>query len=155
MERRPGRGQADEHVAALHVLTGDEAVALGDADREADEVELARLHGARVLGHLAADQRAAGLPAAVGDALDELLDVVGVELADRDVVEEEERLGALAHDVVDAHGHEVDADRVEAPGGLRDEGLRADPVGGRDEDGVRVAVARRRRTARRSRRCRR
>ena len=55
-------------------------------------------------------------PAAVGDARDELLDLVGVELADRDVVEEEQRLGALAHDVVDAHRDEVDADGVEAAG---------------------------------------
>ena len=106
-------------------------VALGDADGEADEVELAGLHGAGVLGHLAADERAAGLPAALGHAVDELLDVVGVELADGDVVEEEERLGALAHEVVDAHGDEVDADRVEAAGGLGDERLGADAVGGR------------------------
>ena len=93
------------------------SVALDDADREADQVELARLHGAGVLGHLAADQRAAGLAAALGHALDELLDVVGVELADRDVVEEEQRLGALADEVVDAHGDQVDADGVEAAGG--------------------------------------
>ena len=126
------------------MLAGDQAVALGHADREADEVELAGLHGAGVLGHLAADQRAAGLAAAVGHALDELLDVVGVELADRDVVEEEQRLGALAHEVVDAHRHQVDADRVEAAGGLGDQRLRADAVGGRHEHGVAVAVLRER-----------
>ena len=97
------------------MLAGDEPVALDDADGEADEVELARLHGAGVLGHLAADERAAGLPAALGHAFDELLDVVGVEPADGDVVEEEQRLGALAHEVVDAHGDEVDADRVNRP----------------------------------------
>ena len=105
------------HVARADVLARDEAVAFGDAHREADEVELAGLHRAGMLGHLAAHQCATGLAAAVGHALDQLLDVVGVELADRDVVEEEQRLGALAHDVVDAHRHEVDADRVEAPGG--------------------------------------
>ena len=109
-----GRRQADQHVAGADVLAGDELVALDHADGEADEVELARVHGAGVLGHLAADERAAGLAAALGHALDELLDVVGVELADRDVVEEEQRLGALADEVVDAHGDEVDADGVEA-----------------------------------------
>ena len=97
-----------------------------------------------VLGHLAADQRAAGLAAAVGHALDELLDVVGVELAHRDVVEEEQRLGALADDVVDAHRHEVDADGVEPAGGLGDERLGADAVGGRHQHRVRVAVLRER-----------
>ena len=48
----------------LDAVAGDEPVALGHADGEADEVELARLHRARVLGHLAADQRAPGLAAA-------------------------------------------------------------------------------------------
>ena len=137
MERRPGDGRPMSTSPGAHVLAGDEPVALGDADGEADEVELARLHGAGVLGHLAADERAAGLPAALGDALDELLDVVGVELADGDVVEEEQRLGALAHEVVDAHGHEVDADGVEPPGGLGDQRLGADAVGGRHEHGWR------------------
>src|SRR3546814_1489281 len=65
-------GEADEDVAGLDVLTGDQVVALGGADREAHEVELTGLHRAGVLGHLPADQRAAGLAAAVGDALDEL-----------------------------------------------------------------------------------
>ena len=131
------------------------AVALDDADGEADEVELARLHGAGVLGHLAADERAAGLPAALGHAVDELLDVVGVELADGDVVEEEQRLGALAHEVVDAHGHEVDADGVEPAGGLGDQRLGADAVGRRHEHRAGGSGRSGRRTARRSRRCRR
>ena len=39
---------------------------------------------------------------------------VDVELAAGEVVEEEERLGALHEDVVDAHRHEIDADRVVA-----------------------------------------
>ena len=50
----------------------------------------------------------------VGHARDELLHLVGVELAGGDVVEEEQRLGPHAHDVVDAHGHEVDPDGVVA-----------------------------------------
>ena len=61
----------------------------------------------------------------------------GSSLPDRDVVEEEQRLGALAHEVVDAHGDEVDADRVEPADGLRDQRLGADAVGGRHEHRVR------------------
>ena len=83
------------------------------------------LHGAGVLGHLAADERAARLAATLGHPGHQLVDVVGVERADRDVVEEEERLGAGAGDVVDAHGHEVDADRVEAVGLVGDHRLGA------------------------------
>ena len=45
----------------------------------------------------------ANLAATLGDALHQLGDLVGVEPADRDVVEEEQGLGALGHDVVAAH----------------------------------------------------
>ncbi len=67
---------------------------------------------ARMLGGLAADQRAAGAFAAGRDALDHLGRDVDVEPLADEVVEEEQRLGALHEDVVDAHRDEVDADRV-------------------------------------------
>ena len=117
-----------------HPLARDEAVALGDADREADEVELARFHRAGMLGHLAADERAARPPGSPATTpATSCLMWSGVELADRDVVEEEQRLGALAHEVVDAHRDEVDADGLEPPDRLRDECLRADAIGRRHE----------------------
>ena len=47
-----------------------------------------------------------------GDAGDDRRALVGVELSRREIVEEEQRLGALHDEVVDAHGDEVDADRV-------------------------------------------
>ena len=92
-----------------------------------------------VLGHLTADQGAPGLPAAVGHAGHDVLHDAGIEPTDADVVEEEERVGALDGDVVDAHRHEVDADRVEAAGGLGDLQLRADAVGRADEHRLLVA----------------
>ena len=67
-----------------------------------------------MLRHLAAEQRAPRLAAALGDTGDELVDLLGDELADRDVVEEEQRLRALRGDVVDRHRDAVDADRVAA-----------------------------------------
>ena len=81
--------------------------------RSPGEVERVGVHEARVLGRLAAHERAAGLAAAGRDAADELGDRLGLEPAHRDVVEERERLGAEADDVVGAHRDEVDADRVE------------------------------------------
>ena len=70
---------------------------------------------------------------------DELGDPLRDEVADRDVVEEGERLGAGADDVVGAHRDEVDADRVEATERRGDRGLRADAVGRGDEQ--RLAIA--------------
>ena len=78
---------------------------------------------------------------------------VDVELAAGEVVEEEQRLGALHQDVVDAHRDQVDADGVvpvEREGELE---LGADAVGAGDQDRLAVALAAPR-TARRSRRCR-
>ena len=71
---------------------------------------------------------------------DDLVDLVGHELADRDVVEEEQRLGALRGDVVDRHRDAVDADRVAAVGDAGDQRLRADAVGRRDEQRIAVAL---------------
>ena len=84
-------------------------------------------------GGLAADQRAAGLPAALGDAADDRRALVGVELAGGEIVEEEQRLGALHDEVVDAHGDEVDADRVVLAGLDGDLQLGADAVIGGDQ----------------------
>ena len=67
--------------------------------------------------------------------------VVDVEPAAGIVVEEEQWLGALHHDVVDAHRHQVDADRVGHARLDRDLELGADAVGARDED--RILEARR------------
>ena len=57
-------------------VTGDDGTAvedlrpLDDPDREAREIDLVGGHRPRVLGRLAAEQRAPGLAAALGDARD-------------------------------------------------------------------------------------
>ena len=60
----------------------------------------------------------------------------GVEEPDRHVVEQEERLGTDAGEVVDEHRHEVDADGVVASSQARHLEFGADAVGRRDEDGL-------------------
>ena len=72
----------------------------------------------------------------LGDAGEHLARGADIEPAGREVVEEEQRLGALHDEVVDAHRDEVDADRLVPAGGDRDLELGADPVGGRDQDRI-------------------
>ena len=126
---KPRRGQADDRVARPDGRTVDHPRSLHDPDGGPGQVEGAGGHQPRVLGRLAADERAARRPATRRDAAHQLGHRHGIELADGHVVEERERLGAAAGDVVDAHRHEVDPDRVEAsdPGG--DRGLGPDAVG--------------------------
>ena len=119
----------DEVVTGTHAL-GQQLRALGHTHREAHEVEVARRHGIRVLGHLAADERAAGAPTSIGDATDDRVDHLRHQLADGDVVEEEERLGTLRRNVVGGTD-QVDADRVVPVHHPGDQRLRTDAVGGR------------------------
>ncbi len=136
----PGRRQADEGVTDPDATGPEDAVALHHADGEPHEVELAGLHDAGVFGRLPAEEGGPHLPAALGHAGDEIRHLGRIEVPDRDVVEQEQRLRPLAHEVVDAHGHEVEADRVEAGDLLGNECLGADAVGAGDEDGLAVAA---------------
>jgi len=85
-------------------------------------------------------------------AADHLRGDVDVELAAREVVEEEQRLGALHQDVVGAHRHEVDADGVVAVHRERELELGTHAVGAGDEHGLAKSACRSP-PARRSRRC--
>jgi hypothetical protein len=91
---------------------------------------------ARHFGGFTADEGAAGDAAALGNALDDAGAGGDVELAGGVVVEEEQRLGTLDDDVVDAHGDEVDADGGVAAGFDGDPELGADAIVGGDEDGI-------------------
>ena len=79
--------------------------AFNRADRETGQVIVAFGIHARHLGGLAADQGRASLLAALGDAGDHAGGLLDVQLAGGEVVEEQQRLGALGQQVVDAHGH--------------------------------------------------
>ena len=76
-----------------------EALARAGADLE---VVFARRIGIGQLGCFASDQGAIGLVARTGNAVNELFDDVGIHAAERQVVEEKERLGAERENVVDA-----------------------------------------------------
>ena len=106
-------------------------LAIDDADDEAGDVVFAVGIEARHLGGLAAEQRAAVLAARRAPPGDDLLGDLRRQPAGRQVVEKEQRLGALHEDVVDAVIHEVRADGVVSTGQERDLQLRADAVGAR------------------------
>ena len=135
---QPGRGHADHHVVGLDRPAVDHPLLLGHADAEAGQVVIAGGVDVGQDGRLAAQQGAVGLDAAVRDALDDLLQQGRIVLGHGHVVEEEQRLGPAAQGVVDAHGHQVDADRVvhaRRHGHLE---LRAHAVGAGDQHGVLV-----------------
>ncbi len=74
--------------------------------------------------------------APVSDALHHGGDPLRIDLAGGDVVEHEERLGPETDQIVDAHGHQVDAHGAVAAGGLGHRELGPHPVGRRDQHRV-------------------
>ena len=121
---------------AHNIGARQDAVTLHRTDGKAREiVVLCRIH-ARHLGGLAADQRAAGLPAALGDARHHAAGRLHIELAAGEIVEKEQRLRALGEQIVDAHGDEIDADGGVQAGIDGDLELGADAVVGRHQDRV-------------------
>ena len=129
-----GGGQPDEHVPRGDPRTVDDVLALDHADDEPRQVVLARLVEVGHLGRLAADQRAAGVPAGTRQTGDHLQHHVPLDLPHGDVVEEEERHRSLDQDVVDAVIHEVHADGLVVAGLDRHLQLGADAVGAAHED---------------------
>ena len=107
---RAARGEAKDHVARHDRAAVDNALLLDHADAESREVVLALGIHAGHFGGLAADQRATGKLATLGDAFHHLRSDALVELAAGEIIQEEKRFGALYQHIVHAHGHEVHAD---------------------------------------------
>ncbi len=131
-----GGGDTEDNVAGRDIRSRQQPVALDRADREAGEIIVFRRVHARHFGSLAADQRTAGLAAALGDALDDFRGPRRIELAGGEIIEEEQRLRALHHQIVDAHGDQIDADRVVPVGADRELEFGADAVGGGHQQGI-------------------
>ena len=91
-------GQAERDVADFQSGARQQAAALGGADGKAGQIVVALGVEAGHFGRFAADQGAAGFDAAGRDALDDFGADRRIELAGREIIEEEQRLGALHDD---------------------------------------------------------
>ena len=132
----PGGGQAEDHVAGLDLGLVKDLVLIHHAHGEAGQVILVDGIEAGHLGGLAADEGSAGLDTALGHTGDDARDLLRDVLAAGDVVQEEQGLGTHADDVVDAHGHAVDAHGVVLVHEERQLEFRAHAVGAGDQDGL-------------------
>ncbi len=128
-----------------HVVDGADEVTVkltdkrDRADREAGQIVVAFLVHARHLGRLAADQGASGQRTALSDPGHDAGGLVDVQLAGGEVVEEQQGLGALGQQVVDAHADQVDPHGVMQAGVDGDLQLGPDAVGSRHKQGIGVA----------------
>ncbi len=136
-----GRGHADEHIADRNRAPVDQPLTIDDADDETGEIVLAIGIDAGHLRGLAAEERAAVVAARGSHPTDDRLGDRRRQPTGGEIVEKEQRLGALHEDVVDAVIDEIDTDRVVLVGEEGDLQLGANAIGARDEHRMLVSPA--------------
>ena len=99
---------------AFTVFPGQDLLTLDRTHRESREVIVVAVIHARHFGGFAADQGAARLLAAIGNARDHLARGCYVQFPRGVIIKEEQRFSALYNQIVHRHGDEVDADVVVA-----------------------------------------
>ena len=129
-------GERKDHVAGSHFGVVDDLLFIDDTDGKACEVVVLGGHKTGVLGGLTADQRRAGLHAALGNAGNDSGDLLGNVFAARDIVQEEKGSCAAANNVVDTHGDGINADGVVLVHEDRELDLRAATVRAGNENGL-------------------
>ena len=133
---RPFEARPKNHVADFDRLAGDDALALHRADDESSQIVFAVGIEARHLGSFSADQGAAVVLAGFGQAFDDFLGDLRLDLAGGQVIHEKQRRRALHRDVVDAMIDQVGADGVMDIHLEGDFQLGAHAVHARDQDRV-------------------
>ena len=113
--------------------------ALGGTHGETGEIVVAGGIHPGQLRRFAPDQRAAGLTAALGDPGDDVAPRLHVQDAGRVVIQEKQGFRTLNHQVVHAHGHQIDADGAMVSAGDGDLELGAHAVGGGHQDGIGIS----------------
>ena len=109
-----GGNDPHQHIARPDVRACDQILFICHTDREAGQVIFILRIEARHLCRLAADQRRAGLHAALRHAGNNLRNLLRVILPARDIVQEKQRLAACAGHVIDTHRDTVDSNCIMA-----------------------------------------
>jgi len=138
---RAAGGQSDQHAVLVDTGSVDQLIALDRTNRKARQIVLACAVHSRHFSGLAADQRTSRPSAALGDSGNNGRCGVYVQLAAGEIVEKEQRFCAADQNVVDAHGHEVNADAVVDASLAGQQKLGPHAVGTRHQHRVTVALA--------------
>ena len=117
-----------------------DAVPIDDAHDESRDVVFTVRIEPRHLRRLPTEERTAVFTATSSDTGDDLFGNVRRKPPRRQIVEKEERTGALDQDVVDAVVHEIVADRIVSTAHEGNLQLRADAIGARHEHRLLEAI---------------
>src|SRR5207247_7708103 len=132
------RRDPDQRVTFADALRSEDFLAVHDPDEESGQVVRLRGVHAGHRGRFAAEERRVRPRAGIGHRADDAREYVWIDLRGREVIQEEERLGAHGERVVHAVIDEIGADDLVTVEESRDLELRADAVRRCDKDLVRA-----------------
>jgi len=135
-------GKPDQRIAGLDVTAVNQRVMFDHSDTKAGKIIIALGIHPGHLSRLTTDEPGTGLATALGNATDNLLGGVHIQLAGGVVVKKEKRLGAGDDDIVDAHGNQIDTDAIVLPGLKGKAQFGADTVCAGDQDGSAITLHR-------------
>ena len=133
---KTSRGQSNHDVADRDAAAINQRLSVDGTDDKAGEIVLAVGIKAGHLRSLTTDEGATVLTTRAREAVDDVLDDVGLQASGCEVIQKKQRPGALDKDVVDAVIDEIDADRAVLVGKERNFELGADSVGARHENRI-------------------
>src|SRR5689334_19194157 len=133
---KPVRGETENYVADLDMLSGHDFLAVNYAHDKSSKVVFAFGIEPGHLGSLPADQCTAVVLAGVGKSFDYFFRNVGIEFAGRQIIHEEQGCCALHGNVIHAMVDEIPANGVVDSHVERNFQLGADSVNAGDENGV-------------------
>ena len=105
-------GQAQKHVAGLNLVTGNHFALLNYANTEACDIVFAFGVEAGHFGSFAADKSTAAFLAGIGNTLNDVGNLLGINLIYCNVIQEEQGLCALYQDIVNAHCYSILTDSI-------------------------------------------
>jgi hypothetical protein len=105
------RANTNEYVARSYSMTTQFPAPLNDTHRKTRDVQIIYLHHTTVLSGLATKQRAARLATTLSDTGNDIGDTVGLDSADRDVIEQEQGFSSHTDQIIDTHRDEVNTNR--------------------------------------------
>src|SRR5512147_2143105 len=129
-------GKREDRIAGFDIVTRQKLGAFDSANSKSGKVVVPFSIEPRHLRRFAAYKRASGLAAAFGNPGNDALVHADIELAGSEIVEKEQGIGALHHEIVDVHGHKIDADAVMGAGLDGKLELGADAIGRCDQERI-------------------
>ena len=125
----------------LHHARWQISATLHRADGKARQIKIAAVIHPRHFRRLTADQGTARCLTSRRNAVDNARGLFDIQLARGKIIQKKQRLGPLTDQIVDAHRHQINADRINVAGINRNAQLGANAIGCSHQNGIGIPSA--------------